>query len=77
MKKIFLILAISLFVSCSNDEQKDCDCDKVVETNYAYFGMPGGGGWWAGNFVTINECSGIQKTWAVQTYGRPKLGDCK
>jgi hypothetical protein len=77
MKKIFTlaILSVSL-MSCTTDEP-NCDCDKVVDTNYAQFNIPGYGSQVTGSFTTINECSGLQQTWSVQQHGTPSLGSCK
>lgn len=77
MKKLFTVAILSLtLVSCSEDKP-NCDCDKVVATNYIQYNLPGYGSQVGGNFTTINECSGLQQTWSAQTYGTPRIGDCK
>lgn len=78
MKKLFTLAILSLtLVSCSEENEPNCDCDKVVATNYSQFNIPGSGSVWMGNFTTINECSGLQQTWSVSQYGTPSIGECK
>jgi len=79
MKKLLLITALVTLLSCSNEneqQQEDCNCDRVVETNYVYFNMVGGG-FWAGHFITINDCTGVQRQWSIDQYGMPSLGSCQ
>lgn len=77
MKKL-LIICLTFFTlsSCSEDEP-NCDCDRVVSTNYSHFGMPGGGSFSSGSFNTVNECTNETRTWSAQTYGFPRIGECK
>ena len=80
MKKLLLIAALVTVLSCSNEneqQQEDCNCDRVVETNYVYFNLAGSGGFWAGHFITINDCTGVQRQWSVDQYGMPSLGSCQ
>jgi len=78
MKKLLLITALVTVLSCSNEneQQEDCNCDRVVETNYVYFNMVGGG-FWAGHFITINDCTGVQRQWNIDQYGMPSLNSCQ
>ena len=80
MKKLLLIAALVTVLSCSNEneqQQEDCNCNRVVETNYVYFNLAGSGGFWAGNFITINDCTGVQRQWNIDQYGMPSLGSCQ
>jgi hypothetical protein len=77
MKKIFTMAILSLCLMSCSEEEPNCDCDKVVATNYSQFNIPGSGSVWMGSFTTINECSGLQQTWSVSQHGRPRIGECK
>ena len=77
MKKLLLITTVSIvFFSCSNDEP-NCECDKVVSTDYFSIGMPGGGTVQGGSFSTVNECTNETRSWPVAQYGQPSIGDCR
>ena len=78
MKKLFTLAILSLIlVSCSEEEKLDCECDRVVSTDYAQFNIPGYGSQIAGYFTTINDCSGLQQNWSAQMYGTPRVGECR
>ena len=57
MKKLLIILAIVTLTSCEKDEIKDCNCDKIVNTNYMQFNIPGAGTVYSGSFTTVNQCT--------------------
>lgn len=82
MKKILLILAIAILLSCSNEEIKkeelDCNCDRVVETNY--FNITGNPISYLCIYTTINDCTQIQKEKQYTTNIEstlPKIGECR
>lgn len=77
LKFLPLILTLTLLISSCSTDSPDCDCDRVVETNYSHFYVVGVGNVYGGTFITINDCSGVQKTWSVTGNGRPRIGDCK
>lgn len=70
MMAIGAILALTT-ISCS-EQEINCDCDRVAQVNL--FTINGGN---YGNFVTVNDCTNLQQTWAINTYGVPNVGDCK
>lgn len=74
MKKIYLCFIIFSVISCSSDEQeKDCDCDRVVEP-ISHFQLPDGSTF--GGYSTINDCSGVQHNYSYNGTP-PHGGDCK
>ena len=73
--KILLLLTIGLF-SCSKEdvqpqeeEQVDCNCDRVVSVQS--FNLTTGPFY---NYITINDCTQIQKDGTV--YYPIEVGDC-
>lgn len=76
MKKLLLLLPLLLLMSCSNDEP-NCDCDRVVATEYSSFNIVGVGTVRGGSFTTINDCTGLQQIWSANQYGFPQRGECK
>jgi hypothetical protein len=76
MKRLLFVTLALTMLSCEKDEIKNCNCNKVVETNYSEFNIAGYGTVYAGNFITRNECTGVQHTYSVQDYGHPALGTC-
>lgn len=74
MRKLTLLFASLLIVSCSTDEEPalDCNCDRIVESTT--FNAVGVGSF--GTYTTINDCTGIQKSWRW-TRTSPTIGDCK
>ena len=78
MKKLLLVAIIALSMSaCTEDEPKDCDCDRVayIITPDSHFGMPGGGGFSIpGQFITVNDCTGVQLT---KSGSNAKIGECR
>lgn len=88
MKKIFLILSILFFMSCTNEEpeiqtpQQDCNCDRVVEVNT--FNIPGTPEnpilSYYSVYITINDCTYVQKRKTHNTYYLnqvPQLNQCR
>jgi hypothetical protein len=75
MKKIFSILAIALFASCTVEpaaEKKDCNCNRVVD--YAPIIVLNGG---IQGFVwTVNDCTGLSDRRNYYNY-IPKIGECR
>lgn len=78
MKKVLLSLAlIAVLYSCS-PEEKDCDCNKVVEV--LTMNIVGAGSNISVtkyyNYTTINECTGIQRSsgWSTDF---ASIGQCK
>lgn len=76
MKKLLILL---LLVSCQKEDiqptepQPDCNCDKVVDVDS--FNVSGVA---TGSYITINECTGIQRTeHFTGIQNRPNVGDCK
>lgn len=75
MKKTFSILAIALLASCTTEkieEQKDCDCNRVVQVMAVNIqNAPK-----QGKYYTVNDCTNLQK---LQSYSGnvPKIGDCR
>ena len=66
MKKIFTLLAITIFLSCSTENSEntnnnvpeaDCLCYTILEANV--FGLPTGQSFTAG--VMENDCTGVQR----------------
>ena len=84
MRKILAIgfIIVGTVISCKKQEitpitptvskSKNCNCDRVVSVNE--FNLNDGTKF--GFYVTINDCSGIQKNkdWK---YNKPKIGECK
>lgn len=84
MRKIITIgfIIAGVVISCKKEEitptkpivaiGKDCNCDRVVSVNE--FNLNDGTKF--GSYVTINDCSGIQKNkdWK---YNKPYIGECK
>jgi hypothetical protein len=87
MKKIIIsiLTAAALFTSCKKEVEPtpvlDCDCDRVVEANYFNIaGAAGGQPFIHVSFITINDCTGVQKNRNETHYSMvtaPKVGDCK
>jgi hypothetical protein len=89
MKKAILILAIALFASCTKDEviskaKENCNCDKIVEQySRSIIGSkdnPSGDTFITG--TTVNDCTGLNKSFSYQISGQggsgfQKIGDCK
>ena len=75
MKKYLFIGLI--FLSCKKEEVAkkpvlDCDCDRVVDVSVFNYN-----GYESGSYVTINDCSKVQKNRQWQeTQNKPKLGEC-
>jgi len=81
MKKLFSILFLSIFISCTSEEEiksisKDCDCNKVVEFKTMNIVGVTNGVTKYYSYTTINECTGLQRTsgWVLDIV---KIGDCK
>ena len=87
MKK--LIITSVLLFACSKENVKpkepvlDCDCDRVAEANKFWIvgdGQTGKPGFWYVTYITINECTKVQKhgEWnSTQTNKiEPKVGVC-
>jgi exo-beta-1,3-glucanase (GH17 family) len=87
MKKLLLLAAALLFISCSKEEdveedQLDCNCDRVVEVNtFNVVGTPQNPALnYHSVFITINDCSGIQRQKTHNTTNInlvPKIGECR
>jgi hypothetical protein len=87
MKKIIIntLMAVALLTSCKKEVEAapvlDCDCDRVVEAHYFNIAGAAGGQTFVGvSYVTINDCTGVQKN-RTETHSSmvtaPKVGDCK
>lgn len=74
MRKLTLLFASLLIVSCSADEAPaDCNCDRITGPITA-FNVVGVG--YVGRYTTINDCTGIQKSWSYSG-AIPKEGECR
>jgi hypothetical protein len=72
MKKIFTLAILSVcLLSCTNDDEPDCNCDRVVEVTQ--FTIPGQT---FGGYKTVNDCSGETRTYQY-TGTPPREGSCK
>ena len=80
MKRFIIIVLASTFLyGCSED--RDCGCDRVIETHYtdAITVVPPGtppAYFTTGSFITEDEC-GNRKTWYVDQSGIYEVGQCK
>jgi hypothetical protein len=76
MKKLFTLATLSLcLMSCSNDEPKDCDCDRVTEiltpANQHFYGS-------AIRIITVNDCSGLPLNKTIPYHGGTlEVGQCR
>jgi hypothetical protein len=77
MKKILLLLVGAVLISsCTPEEdatqvKKDCGCNRIVEVSSFY--MPDRSVF--GTFVTINDCTGVQRNYQWQN-NKPQKGSC-
>lgn len=75
MKKYILVLLAVIISSCTlsgEDElPKDCGCNRIVEVSSFY--MPDRSVF--GTFVTINDCTGVQRNYQWQN-NKPQKGSC-
>lgn len=76
MKKILLLVVSAILISsCTltgEDElPKDCGCNRIVEVSSFY--MPDRSVF--GTFVTINDCTGVQRNYQWQN-NKPQKGSC-
>jgi hypothetical protein len=78
MKKVLLLALFFTFVSCTNDEEKDCNCNRVVEviTMNIVAGNGQVGVTKFYKYTTINDCTGIQRESGFTTEIVTK-GQCK
>lgn len=83
MKRL-IILAL-LFASCKkqsvqpSSQVKDCNCDRVVEKHkFNMVGNQPGQIIYFGDYITINDCTGIQKSgdWNSTNDPEPIVGQC-
>jgi hypothetical protein len=80
--KIIIIATAFLMVGCAKEEvkAKDCGCDRVVRVIPGFdINLDGGGTYYKGGAVTINDCSGEQRTRDLGNYvssPNTKIGDC-
>lgn len=71
MKRLLFATLILLSLnSCTNDDQPNCDCNRVTEVNIGYNDPA----WY---YVTKNECSGEIKQFVCDPNNHPNVGDCK
>lgn len=76
MKKILLLLVGAVLISsCTltgEDElPKDCGCNRIVEVSSFYMADRSV----FGTFVTINDCTGVQRNYQWQN-NKPQKGSC-
>jgi hypothetical protein len=76
MKKILLLVVGTVLISSctmSKDEEipKDCGCNRIVEVSS--FTLPDRSVF--GTFVTINDCTGVQRNYQWQN-NKPQKGSC-
>jgi hypothetical protein len=75
MKKYILILLAVIVSSCTLSKEdelpKDCGCNRIVEVSSFY--MPDRSVF--GTFVTINDCTGVQRNYQWQN-NKPQKGSC-
>jgi phosphorylcholine metabolism protein LicD len=83
MKKLFILSLI--FISCkkdvinTNSNVKDCNCDRVVERHkFNMVGNQPGQIVYFGDYITINDCTGVQKQgdWDSLHDPEPIVGNC-
>jgi hypothetical protein len=87
MKKLLLLAAALLFISCSKEEdveenQLDCNCDRVVEVNtFNIVGTPENPALnYVSYYITLNDCTGIQRNKQFTTTIQaqiPQIGQCR
>ena len=89
MKKLALLFLAALFISCSadevstnNDEETNCDCDRVVEVNtFQVIGTPENPALnYYSVYTTINDCTQIQRQKTFTTTNpnfTPQLNQCR
>lgn len=84
MKKLLLIATLITLSSCSNEDeqQRDCNCDRVVEANtFNIVGTPQNPAMnYYTVYTTINDCTGVQRQKDFTTTNNslsPKVGDCR
>lgn len=91
MKRLFIIFALLLLLSCDKDSvientntntitNENCNCDRIKEVIYS---VPVVNDkketLWVSAFITINDCTGVQKRKEQTTYDKnfiKKIGDC-
>ena len=79
MKKIFLISALFVtLLSCTKEEEKDCNCNRVVQvtTINVVAGNGGVGVTKLYKYTTINDCTGIQRESSFSPQS-VSVGECK
>lgn len=86
--KMIALVAMLALTSCEKEEISkgpDCECDKVVWTDYVK-SIKNGVTIWEGYYITINECadcdsktSFCHKSFSIKLYNEtpPMVGDCK
>jgi hypothetical protein len=73
MKKIFTLAILSLsLMSCSTEDEQDCNCDRI--THVDHFSFPNGDQF--GTYITKNDCSGVQHAYQWHDI-MPRVGNCK
>lgn len=80
MRKLTLLFTSLFIISCSTDDAPDCNCDRIIgpitEFTIVNPSNDGFGTTRFGNYTTINDCTGIQRSWNWSGT-RPRVGDCK
>ena len=75
MKKYILILLAVIVSSCTLSKEdelpKDCGCNRIVEVSSFYLADRSV----FGTFVTINDCTGVQRNYQWQN-NKPQKGSC-
>ena len=74
MKKILLLLVSAVLISSCTDVDdipKDCGCNRIVEVSSFYMADRSV----FGTFVTINDCTGVQRNYQWQN-NKPQKGSC-
>jgi hypothetical protein len=59
-------------MSCSTEDELDCNCDRVIEVTH--FSLPTGTQF--GGYITKNDCSGLQRSYQWSG-SMPRVGNCK
>lgn len=79
MRKLTLLFTSLFIISCSTDDAPDCNCDRItgITSSFTIVGSVNEGGTISfGHYTTVNDCTGIQKSWSWSGT-RPRVGDCK
>lgn len=71
--KFITILGVLTLLGCSKDDEKNCNCNRVIEP-VSHFNLPNGQSF--GGYQTKNDCSGEVKNHQY-TGTPPRVGDCK